>query len=126
MISDKYHVLIIDDNEDILFMLKTMLKMKGYEVSVLGRIDNILEDLRQTSPDLILMDMLLAGADGREVCKLVKANPDFMATPIIMISAHPSARKKCLESGADFFIEKPFEMEDLLNAIKTHSTRAKS
>ena len=63
--------------------------------------------------------MLLSGADGREICMKLKANPDFAQIPIIMISAHPEARQKCLEAGANYFVEKPFEMNEILEMVAT-------
>jgi len=111
------HVLVIDDNEDILFMLKAMLQHKGYRVSIKDNIINLDANIREMSPDIILMDMLLSGADGREVCKHLKANKVLSAIPVIMLSAHPQARKECLEAGADYFLEKPFEMEELYQTV---------
>jgi two-component system alkaline phosphatase synthesis response regulator PhoP len=111
------HILVIDDNEDILHMLKAMLQMKGFKVSLqLGALD-IENDLRSIKPDMIIMDMLLSGADGREVCKGLKQNDEFSKTPLLMISAHPSARKDCLAAGADYFLEKPFDMNELFSNI---------
>ena len=112
------HVLVIDDNEDILFfMLKAMLQHKGYKVSITENIENLEANLREMLPDVILMDMLLSGADGREVCKHLKKNPDLSAIPVIMLSAHPQARKECLAAGADYFLEKPFEMEAMYEIV---------
>ncbi|MES2774000.1 MAG: response regulator [Bacteroidota bacterium] len=107
------HLLIIDDNEDILFMLQTMLQMKGYKVSVKNNMEQLYEYIERVHPDLILMDMLLSGADGREVCKYLKSDGLLASIPVIMISAHPNAEKECLEAGANYFLGKPFEMIDL-------------
>ena len=113
------HILIIDDNEDILFMLKAMLKHKGYKVSIKENTENIEPYIKEIAPDIILMDMLLSGADGREICMQLKCNPALMHIPVIMISAHPHAKKECIEAGADFFLDKPFEMIGLFNAIES-------
>jgi len=111
--------MVIDDNEDILFMLQAMLKIKGYKVSIKMNMDNLDRTISELLPDVILMDMLLSGADGREVCRMLKATPAFAAIPIIMISAHPDAKVKCLEAGANFFLEKPFEMNEIFNVVAT-------
>jgi DNA-binding response OmpR family regulator len=111
------HVLVIDDNEDILFMLKAMLQHKGYKVFIKENIVNLEANIREISPGVILMDMLLSGADGREVCRHLKSNPDLSAIPVVMLSAHPQARKECLAAGADYFLEKPFEMEALYEIV---------
>ena len=111
------HILVIDDNEDILHMLKAMLQMKGYKVSMRESAIGIENDLSDNKPDMIIMDMLLSGADGREICKILKENETFSAIPLLMISAHPNARKDCLAAGANFFLEKPFDMNELFSKI---------
>ena len=117
MLDKNAHILIIDDNEDILFMMQAMLQHKGYKVSIKANTDNLEASVEKLSPDIILMDMLLSGADGREVCKQLKKDPDFSNIPVIMLSAHPHARVECLQAGADYFVEKPFEMNDLLKVV---------
>ena len=112
------HVLVIDDNEDILFMLKAMLDMKGYKVTIKENTENIKEAIYTLSPDLILMDMLLSGADGREICAEIKADKLISHIPIIMISAHPQAKQDSIEAGADYFLSKPFEITDLFQTIQ--------
>lgn len=118
MLKEKHHILIIDDNEDILFMLKAMLEMKGFSITPKESPENIELFIETISPDLILMDMLLSGADGREVCKKIKMNKAIAHIPIIMISALPDADVSCLEAGTDYFLGKPFEMTDLFNTVE--------
>lgn len=117
MVSKQTKVLVIDDNEDILYMLKAMLQMKDFDVAIKQNVDNLEEDLTSMQPSVILMDMLLSGADGREVCKVLKDNEAFTAIPIIMMSAHSHARNECLEAGAHEFLSKPFDMQDIFEAI---------
>lgn len=117
MSAKKFRVLVIDDNEDILLMLEAMLKLKDYNVSTKNNIDNLETSLKEILPDVILMDMLLSGGDGREVCKYLKASKNFSHIPLIMISAHPQAREQCLEAGADYFLDKPFDMNDLFKSV---------
>lgn len=119
MTEDKSHILIIEDNEDIMTMLTAMLQMKGYRVTTRLNHFEIENSIKEAAPDAILMDMLLSGADGREICKLLKAHHDGLAKiPVIMISAHPNAKKECLEAGADYFLEKPFDMEVFFKVIE--------
>jgi CheY-like chemotaxis protein len=105
------HILIIEDNRDILLMLELVLQHNGYTVTLKDNTDDLYPGIRSLSPDIILMDMLLSGADGREVCKQLKSDPVFSSIPVIMLSAHSQAREECLAAGADFFIEKPFDMD---------------
>ena len=115
----QYHILIIDDNEDILFMIKAVLQMKGYAVSAKDNLQDVELVIEATRPDLILMDMLLCGGDGRQVCNKIKCNNLISGIPVIMISALPDAGASCINAGADFFLGKPFEMADLLKTITT-------
>ena len=113
------HILIIDDNEDILFMLKAMFQFQGYKVTVQDKAENAEAVIRSVCPDLIVMDMLLSGADGRELVKQVKQVPDITHIPVVMISAMPQADQSCLEAGANYFVSKPFEMDVILQTIAT-------
>jgi DNA-binding response OmpR family regulator len=114
----KQKVLIIDDNEDILFMLKVMLEFKNYEACARTGINDLEETITHFQPDLILMDMLLSGADGREVCRALKANKLFARYPVVMISAQADAREECLEAGASLFLEKPFDMDEFYKVVE--------
>ena len=77
MTNEDYHILVIDDNEDILFMIKTMLEMKGYKVTAKDNPEKIELFIESAQPDIILMDMLLSGSDGREICRDLKQNSLF-------------------------------------------------
>ncbi|MEP7239013.1 MAG: response regulator [Ferruginibacter sp.] len=111
------HILVIDDNEDILSMLQAILEHKGYKTSTLDKTPQLIQTVTNLHPDIILMDKLLSGSDGCEFCKLLKADAALASIPVIMISAHPQAKIECLAAGADYFIEKPFEMDHLLQTI---------
>ena len=117
MTKENYHILVIDDNEDILFMIKTMLEMKGYRISAKDNPDDIESFIEQTRPDVILMDLLLSGSDGREICKKIRENKLISHIPVVMISALPDAAISCKDAGTDYFLGKPFEMNDLFETI---------
>ena len=117
MVNRDFHILVIDDNEDILFMIKTMLEMKGYVITAIDNPDNIESIIEVAKPDVILMDMLLSGSDGREICKNLKRNDLYAHIPIIMISALPDADISCKDAGSNFFLGKPFEMNELFQTI---------
>jgi DNA-binding response OmpR family regulator len=112
-----FKVLVIDDNEDILFMLKAMLQLKGYKVFVKATAKNIESYIEELAPDVIVMDMLLSGMDGSEVCKQLKENNTISSIPVVMISALPTAKNICLDAGAAYFVGKPFEMRDMFDTI---------
>ncbi|RYD70818.1 MAG: response regulator, partial [Sphingobacteriales bacterium] len=98
------HILIIDDNQDLLTMMTALLKNRGYAVTVNDNADDIVEVIKKIQPDIIMMDMLLSGADGREKCREIKADPSIAGIPLVMLSAYPQAVTDCMAAGADGFI----------------------
>ena len=115
--NHNYNVLVIDDNEDILLMLKAMLQYHGFHVSIKENAIEVSSFIERLLPDVIVMDMLLSGADGREVCKEIKNNPAIATIPVIMISALPEAGESCMNAGANYFIGKPFEMKEIVQTV---------
>jgi len=111
-------ILVLDDDPDIGTMIKMMLEYKGYTVTVSDRAIQAEEALRSNNIDLIIMDMLLSGVNGTDLCTDLKKNSSTSHIPVIMISAHPNAKEICLQAGADEFISKPFDMQDILSKIK--------
>lgn len=113
-------ILVLDDDPDICTMIKMVLDYHGYE-AIDSDTEEKANDLLASGPvDLIIMDMLLSGADGSEICRRLKQDEKTAAIPIMMFSAHPNARKICLAAGADDFISKPFEMNELLEKIRSN------
>src|SRR5687768_7707029 len=107
-------ILVVDDDQDILVVMEILLTMKGFEVDVTAKWENTFDKIESFSPDLILLDILISGNDGRTLCKQLKSQNETKAIPIIMFSAHPSAAASIKEYGADDFIAKPFDVTDLL------------
>jgi DNA-binding response OmpR family regulator len=112
-------ILIIDDDPDVLILLQMILKKNGYQVATAVQEHQVYNSVATVKPDLIMLDVLLSGADGREICRKLK-NSAFGTVPIIMISAHPGAPKNMSEYGADDFLAKPFQEKDLLSKIEKH------
>jgi DNA-binding response OmpR family regulator len=115
-------ILVVDDDLDILDAIEWMLEDAGYEVQTSDRGDSAenLHDDNGDLPDLIILDVLLSGKDGRAICKLLKSRPDTQGIPIVMVSAHPSAAKSVRAVGADDFVAKPFDIDVLLAAVARH------
>lgn len=111
-------ILVIDDDPDIGLMIKMMLEFRGYWVMVIDRAEKTRELIIGNKIDLVIMDMLLSGVNGVDICSEIKKDKDTGHILVIMISAHPNARETCLAAGADDFISKPFDMEDMLAKIK--------
>jgi DNA-binding response OmpR family regulator len=115
--NKKTKILVLDDDPDIGTMIKMMLEYKGYSVTVSDRAEQAEEVLRNNNIDLIIMDMLLSGVNGTDICTELKQNNSTSHIPVMMISAHPNAKEICLQAGADEFISKPFDMQDILSKI---------
>lgn len=114
------YILVVDDDEGIIEAFKLMLESRDYKVKTSCDAD-ILNKLSKTNlPDLILLDVLLSGVDGRTICKELKSQKETRNIPIIMVSAHPDARKSTLQAGADDFLAKPFEMDTLLSMVEKY------
>ena len=117
MQSKQKKILVVDDEPDILEFLQIIFEEAGFLVATTEKGD-YLEKLNNGSlPDLVLLDMLLSGKDGREIVKQLKSQARTKHIPVIMFSAHPSAEKTALEAGADDFVEKPFDIDTLLEKI---------
>lgn len=114
---NKLNILVIDDDQDIGRMLKMLLEFKGFSVTIAENKTMAVETLNNTPMDIIIMDMLLSGENGINICVDFKNTDDIKQIPILMMSAHPDAKIICLEAGANDFIPKPFEMQDMLMKI---------
>jgi two-component system, OmpR family, phosphate regulon response regulator PhoB len=108
-------ILVVDDDAGILEMVRLFLESVGYEVqtSLNGA---YFQQMHSEWPDLILLDILLSGEDGRELCQLVKSGEQTRHIPVILFSAHFSVAN----SGADAFLPKPFHLKELVNLVKRY------
>lgn len=114
-------ILIVDDDPDIVLALEVMLQDAGYQVASTSNGDTLRDLARQGElPDLILLDMLLSGRDGREIASQLKGEEATKHIPILMLSAHPAAGREAIAAGADGFVAKPFEMDELLATVATY------
>jgi DNA-binding response OmpR family regulator len=120
MRSKQKKILVVDDEPDILEFLQELLEGEGYTVAITDKVEYV-EKLRAGGlPDLILIDVLLSGKDGRKIVKHLKSQEATRHVPVIMFSAHPSAEETVMVAGADDFVAKPFELEEVLAKIAKH------
>lgn len=111
----------MDDDHAILDALEQVLLDEGYEVETTTKDGLYVEEsLQRGLPDLIILDMLLSGHDGRDICKRLKSRPETTGIPVIMISAHPNAEATSFAAGADEFVAKPFSIDALLTKIEKY------
>ena len=120
MTSTQKKILVVDDEPDILAFLQELLEEEGYSVITTNKTDYINTLHNGPLPHLILLDVFLSGSDGREIVKLLKSQKATQHIPVIMFSAHPKAEETALRAGADGFVAKPFEMEELLARISSY------
>lgn len=113
-------ILIVEDDPDILLVLTAMLEDAGYTATATETGDGLLDLHEGELPDLILLDMLLSGHDGRELVRQLKAGPATAHIPVLMLSAHPAGESGARDAGADGFLPKPFEMDALLGMVAAH------
>src|ERR1700744_288011 len=110
-------ILIIEDDEDILQVLETVLVHNDYSVQGLERTDDILKSVEQYKPDLVLTDYLLSGTNGGKTSQQIKSQKDPCHIPVILISAYPELAVSLGHFGFDAFITKPFDINVLVNKI---------
>ncbi len=111
-------ILIIDDDEAILEALNTVLTDEGYRTEVSTKNGEYVErSLQRELPDLMILDILLSGHDGREICKKLKSDERTRHIPVILMSAHIKGEATAVEAGADAFLAKPFDIDELLKKV---------
>jgi len=117
----KTHIMVIDDEEDILELARYNLEREGYEVSCLISGEEAIETIEDKKPDLVLLDLMLPGMDGYEICKMMKRDEKIQHIPIIMLTAkgEESDIVTGLELGADDYITKPFSPKVLIARLRT-------
>ena len=121
MEDNKNKILIIEDEKDIAQLLEYNLGVAGYQTHVANNGETGLKVARKQHPDLILLDLMLPGIHGLDVCRIIKADANTEDIPIVMLTALGQEENivKGLESGADDYITKPFSFKILLARIKS-------
>lgn len=117
MNSRNKRVTLADDDPGILDAVGMMLEMEGYEVSTTLNGNTIL-NTESLLPDIYVLDIWMSGSDGRELCKKLKTDEKTKNIPVILISASNDLQKSAESAGADDFLAKPFEIDNLLSKIE--------
>jgi len=118
-------ILIVDDEPDLVETLRFPLEMEGYQVLVADNGEMGLNLARKERPDLIILDLMLPKLDGYKVCRLLKFDERFKEIPVLMVTARTQEKDRLLgkETGADEYITKPFDIEQLLEKVKAYLGR---
>ena len=112
-------ILILDDDQDLLDVLSLLLTESGYHIQTLNSGEEIFEEIKRFHPDLVLMDVMLAGMDGRLICKRMKTKSDTLGLPVILISGSHNLSENLSEKGApNDFMNKPFDLALLVKKIE--------
>src|SRR5206468_9171428 len=113
-------ILIVEDEEPLALLLRYNLEAEGYEVETIARGDDADTRLKERVPDLVVLDWMLPGLSGIELCRRLRARPETKSLPIIMLTARgeESERVRGLATGADDYIVKPFSVPELLARVR--------
>jgi len=113
-------ILVVEDEKDIRDLVCYHLDRAGFAADPLGRGDEVIGRVKTRRPELILLDLMLPGLDGRELCRLLRENPDTATIPIIMLTARGEEEDVIhgLDLGADDYVTKPFSPKLLLSRIR--------
>ena len=116
----KHRVLVVEDEDNIALALNFLMTREGYDHDRVADGAEALPRIRDMHPDLVLLDIMLPGASGYEICQGVRLDPDLSDVKILMMTARGSAieKRKGLAIGADGFITKPFELKELRDEVR--------
>jgi DNA-binding response OmpR family regulator len=113
----KKKILVADDDSGILDVLQIILEDAGYEVALTSDGSSV-KLLKKPLPDLVLLDLWMSGIDGRDICSYLKKQEETKNLPVIIFSANKDTAIIAKECGADSYITKPFEMDEMLTLIE--------
>ena len=110
-------IMIIDDSVEVVEILSTFLHLQGHQVFEGSLKTSVYKQLDLVAPDIILLDIILNGHDGRQLCLDIKFTPRYKNIPVILMSASPPLLKYYKDFKANDFIEKPFDIYEVLEKI---------
>lgn len=123
-------ILVVDDDPQITTLLNTLLSLQGFEVHVVNDSTQAMSAAASTTPDLFILDLMMPQPNGYEICRLIRSDPKFRNTPILIITASDDYGSKAISraAGANDYMTKPFDQDELpkviRSLIKLHKTNA--
>jgi DNA-binding response OmpR family regulator len=119
-------ILVVDDDIHATTLFKTILTAKGFDAFIVNDSAIAVQTAESTKPDLIILDLMMPEPNGFEVCRMLRADPKYSRTPIVIFTAMGDSESKALalDAGADEFLTKPFRVEDLMQKIQALIDRA--
>jgi CheY-like chemotaxis protein len=119
----KKRILVVDDNQGILDVVKMALELVGYEVST-SLTSACFKHIDRNLPDLILLDILLSGEDGAEICQRLKSDEQTKNIPVILLSAHTGLHETSARCGSNGYLVKPFRLAELREIVSKYLTQS--
>ena len=121
-------IYVVDDEKDIREILKVNLQKNGYDVNTFASAEEVLKQLAIAKPDLFILDIMMNGMDGLDLCKHIRASRELTTIPILFISAKSAELDKVLglELGADDYLTKPFSIHELIARVKAIMRRSQT
>lgn len=113
-------ILIYDDDPEILFLCKAILNKGNYRVKTLSNCEDVIADVQNLNPSLVLMDLWIPEIGGEKAIKALKEHPKTKHIPVIIFSANAEIKEICKKINADGYLEKPFDIDHLKHVIKQH------
>ena len=121
-------ILVVDDERDIVELISLSLQKEGFKTIPTYSGEEALEWMKSDTPDLVVLDLMLPGIQGLEVCRRIRSSPEYSDVPIIILSAKTGEMDRIigLEIGADDYVTKPFSVRELISRIRVALRRAKA
>ncbi len=116
-------ILVVDDDARLLHVLAVFFELKGYEVRTAAGGLPALEAIGEQRPDVVILDALMPDLGGLEVCKRLRSDEKLKGLPIIIVTAAAELEKPAIAAGADAFVSKPFDLDELLGRVEENRAR---
>jgi DNA-binding response OmpR family regulator len=117
-------IIVVDDDDSVREIFGIILERAGYDLQLIGDANDILKKNFRL-PDLFILDKLLSGHDGLDICRFLKNQKDTRDIPVVMVSASPDISTFSQKAGADDYLEKPFEISHLLKVVERNANTAR-
>ncbi|MEK6752071.1 MAG: response regulator transcription factor [Chloroflexota bacterium] len=111
-------ILIVDDDEKVTTLLERFLSSRRYQVTAINESSKAIHTARSLHPDLFILDIMMPPPDGFTLTQMLRADPDFARTPILIITALDNSNSKAATFGADDYLTKPFDLDELISRIE--------
>ncbi len=115
-------IIVVDDDRAATTLFEQVLLMNGYEVITLNESKKTIETANKVHPDLIILDLMMPEPDGFKLCRMLRADPQYRKTPILIITAlnDTDSRLVAMGAGANDYLVKPFHIDQLFNMVEKH------